>query len=268
MRVVEAGQQTQRERRLDRLRLKIATTGRRWGPHLAVSITIVFVASTFSSLVRADDFGGDPNYALPAFGSVAAASGNTWGNDASKANDANLATMWECDQTTSCWLAIIFSVPRTLDEVQLHMPGGQIAWAVDLYVDTNNNGDFETGERVYQLTGNSQASRRITLPAATGKGVEAKFISMYGGNYKPALLELEIYWRDLDADGLMNGFGAAMRYYQDASFPNVPQPLNWLPAEEDGALGRQQATGDQDYPSRRSRGRSDQELGREYLEDF
>ncbi len=200
---------------------------------VAVALVFVLVLSGFESLAVAHPGeAGDVNLALSSRGTVARASGTASGYSIAFVNDGLNSTIWRCKSKTGCWVTLTFAQMETFDEVDLHMEYRTTSISephtiasLKIYADINNDGKYASSELVKTVTGNSQDDLVLPIARTQAKSIKISDIVMKSGSGNPSLRELEVYLRDIDGDGLSNGFEMSKVYYQEAAISEVPRSI-------------------------------------------
>src|SRR2546428_3013520 len=125
---------------------------------LATACALLMVFLAFNSVgVRASPPTSDNelNHSLASNGGSASSSGFSGVNGHANAIDGSTSTYWQSSTTTG-WIAVAFSPRAYVNEVHIHfLSGSTIYPGLSLYLDTNANGAFETGEKLWSTTTNS-----------------------------------------------------------------------------------------------------------------
>lgn len=192
-----------------------------------VSVVLVMILTAFAPLssAAASD-AGDVNLALFSRGTVAAASGTASGYSVSWVNDGNPGSVWRCKTKTGCWVTLAFPQNETFDELDVHMEGSAFTIAsLKVYADINGDRKYTTSEIIKTVTANTKTDLILPLARTQAKSIKVGDIVMATGSGAPSIRELEVYLRDIDGDGLPNGFEADRIYYQEAAISGVPIPI-------------------------------------------
>ncbi len=208
----------------------LSAYGGTWLRNLRIAVeTVVFalVVTAFAPLsAAAQSDTGDVNLALASRGTEAAASGTASGYSVLSLNDGLSGTIWRCRSKTGCWVTLTFARVEAFDELDIHMEGSAFTIAsLKIYADINGDGKYTTSEVIKTVTANTKVDLVLPLTRTQAKSIKVGDIVMATGSGNPSIRELEVYLRDIDGDGLPNGFEADRIYYQEAAISGVPMSI-------------------------------------------
>src|SRR2546426_216721 len=192
---------------------------------LATACALLMVFLAFNSVgVRASPPTSDNelNHSLASNGGSASSSGFSGVNGHANAIDGSTSTYWQSSTTTG-WIAVAFSPRAYVNEVHIHfLSGSTIYPGLSLYLDTNANGAFETGEKLWSTTTNSVRDVVASVVVSFASGMKVT-IDLTSGTNQPKIAELEAYLRsDSDGDGLTNNQETSTVYVQDSAAGGLP----------------------------------------------
>src|SRR3989454_899751 len=192
---------------------------------LATACALLMVFLAFNSVgVRASPPTSDNelNHSLASNGGSASSSGFSGVDGHANAIDGSTSTYWQSSTTTG-WIAVAFSPRAYVNEVHIHfLSGSTIYPGLSLYLDTNANGAFETGEKLWSTTTNSVRDVVASVVVSFAAGMKVT-IDLTSGTNQPKIAELEAYLRsDSDGDGLTNNQETSTVYVQDSAAGGLP----------------------------------------------
>src|SRR3989442_52100 len=197
---------------------------------LATACALLMVFLAFNSVgVRASPPTSDNelNHSLASNGGSASSSGFSGVNGHANAIDGSTSTYWQSSTTTG-WIAVAFSTRAYVNEVHIHfLSGSTIYPGLSLYLDTNANGAFETGEKLWSTTTNSVRDVVASVVVSFASGMKVT-IDLTSGTNQPKIAELEAYLRsDSDGDGLTNNQETSTVYVQDSAAWVLRPEITW-----------------------------------------
>lgn len=187
-------------------------------------ITILVVFQSHDTKASKPNTGANEyNHAASKNGGVASASGSSGSNTPGRAIDEDVATYWQSSTTTG-WLAVAFSPRAYVNEIHIHFLTTKYP-SLSLYLDTNGNGLYETGEKAWSTTSNGILDVIVSVTTGYALGMKVTIDAKVGSNL-PKIAEFEAFLRnDSDGDGLTNDQETGTIYYQDMAPGGLPQVI-------------------------------------------